>query len=61
MRLLGFGPVSNKLEPLARLKQVRGQIGPAEGDAETLDQAVAVDDDSAGLPEGATFARARLA
>src|SRR6266516_3512369 len=60
MRRLGLGEISGVLEPLARLEQVRGQIGPANVDAEALDEAIAFDGGAAGLPKRAPLARAQL-
>src|SRR6266511_5232707 len=60
MRRVGLRQISRSVEPLARLEEVLGQIGPAEVDAETLDHASALDDGTAGLPEGAQLVWARL-
>ena len=60
MRCLGRGHVSRLLETTARLEQVLGQIASGQVDTKTFEQATAVDDGTAGLPERTTFARARL-
>ena len=60
MRTLGLGQISCLLEALARLEQVRRQIGPANVDAKALDQTAAFDDRAARLPERAKFAPAGL-
>ncbi len=60
MRRVGLSQVSRSVEPLARLEEVLGQIGPAEVDAETLDHTTALDDGAAGLPEDAQLVWARL-
>ena len=43
-----------------RLEQIRRQIGPANVDAEALDDAASFDDGAAGLPERAPLTQARL-
>jgi hypothetical protein len=60
MRSLDLGQIPCLIEALARLEQVRGQIGSAEVDAKTLDQAAALDDSPAGFPERTPLTRARL-
>src|SRR5438552_2892630 len=60
VRLLGLGEISGALEPLARLEQIRGQIGPADVDAKALNDAIAFDDGAARLPKHALLAQARL-
>ena len=60
MRRLGLGHVSCPLESLTGLEQVARQVGSAQVDAETLDEATAFDDGAAGLPKRAPFARTRL-
>jgi len=60
MRSLGFGQVPCLIETLACLEQVRGQIGPADVDAKTFDQATTLNDSTAGFPERTLLTRARL-
>jgi len=60
MRLLGLAHLSGPLQTLARLQQVRRQIGPANVDAQALDQARALDDGAAGFPKRTPVTRARL-
>src|SRR6266542_2827126 len=58
--LLGLGQVSRLLESLTRLEQVGCQVGPADVDAEALDQARAFDDGAAGFPKRTALTRTRL-
>ena len=60
VRRLGLAAIPCLLETLTCLQQVRRQIGPTDLHAKALDQATAGCDGPAGLPEGATLARARL-
>jgi hypothetical protein len=60
VRSLSLGQVSRLLEALARLEQVRGQIGPTEFHTKALDEAAAGYDGAAVLPECAPVAGARL-
>jgi hypothetical protein len=48
------------LEALTCFEQVRRQLGPADVDAQSLDQARALDDRAARLPERASLARTRF-
>jgi hypothetical protein len=60
VRLLGLAQVSGLLQTLARLQQVRRQIGPADVDANAIDQATPFDDGSAGFPKRTRVTRTRL-
>jgi len=60
MRSLGLGQVPSLIEALACLEQVRGQIGPADVDAEAFDQAMTLEDGAAWFPKGTTLAWARF-
>lgn len=60
MCLLGCFQISPPLQALARLDQVLGQTRPSEVDVESLQQADALQNCPAGLPEGASFTRTDL-
>jgi len=56
MRSFGLGQILGLLEPIAHIEQVFGQIGPADVDAEAVDDATAFSNGAAGLPERAALA-----
>jgi hypothetical protein len=56
----GLGQISCLLEALARLQQVRRQIGAPHIHTETFDETTSWCNGSAGLPEGTPLARAAL-
>jgi hypothetical protein len=60
MGSLRLGQVSRLLEALARLEQVRRQIGPTKFHTKALDEATAGHDGATGLPERAPVTGARL-
>ncbi len=60
MRLLGLEHTSSLLEAITRLEQVESQVGFTHVGAETVDQAVALDDGAAGLPKRAPLVRTHL-
>ena len=60
MRRFGLGQIPCLFETLARLQQVRRQIGAPHVHGETFDETTSRGNGSAGLPEGTPLARARL-
>jgi hypothetical protein len=60
VRVLGPGEISGLLDAITRLEQVGSQIGPADVDAEALDDASPSDDGAPRLPKCAALTGTQL-